>query len=100
LKEERMSGSAIELPTIGLAAFIYGGWAGLTFFHAHLPIAVVALLGAWLIAWHSSLQHELLHGHPTRWPRVNHGIGFVPLSLWLPMTFTGVRISLIIALRY
>ncbi|ACK51746.1 fatty acid desaturase [Methylocella silvestris BL2] len=79
-----MQKSIIEWPTIGLAAFIYGGWAVLTFFHAHLPIGLVALLGAWLIAWHSSLQHELLHGHPTAWPRVNHAIGLVPLSLWLP----------------
>lgn len=79
-----MEKSTIEGPTIGLAVFIYGGWALLTLFHARLPTALTALLGAWLIAWHSSLQHELLHGHPTSWSRVNHAIGFVPLSLWLP----------------
>jgi fatty acid desaturase len=76
--------SRIEWPTIGLAVFIYGGWALLTFFHAQLPTALAALLGAWLIAWHSSLQHELLHGHPTSCSHLNHAIGFIPLSLWLP----------------
>jgi fatty acid desaturase len=74
----------IEWPTIGLAAFIYGGWAALTFFQAELPPAFTALLGAWLIAWQSSLQHELLHGHPTPCPHINHAIAFAPLSLWLP----------------
>jgi fatty acid desaturase len=41
-------------------------------------------LGGWLIAWQGSLQHETIHGHPTRWPLLNRAIGFAPLSLWLP----------------
>jgi fatty acid desaturase/ABC-type phosphate/phosphonate transport system substrate-binding protein len=56
----------------------------MTYFHAQLPIWLVVPMGSWLIAWHSSLQHELLHGHPTRWQSANRAIGFVPLSLWLP----------------
>lgn len=74
----------IEWPTIALAGLIYGGWLALTFFHAALPVWLTAALGAWFVAWHSSLQHELLHGHPTPWPSVNRAIGLVPLSLWLP----------------
>jgi fatty acid desaturase len=74
----------IEWPTITLAAFIYGGWLAVTYFHTNLPIWLVAPLGAWLVAWHSSLQHELLHGHPTPWQGVNRAIGLIPLSLWLP----------------
>lgn len=74
----------IEWPTITLAAFIYGGWLAVTYFHSNLPIWLVAPLGAWLVAWHSSLQHELLHGHPTPWQGVNRAIGLIPLSLWLP----------------
>jgi fatty acid desaturase len=76
--------TTVEWPTIALAAIIYAGWLLVTFFHAHLPIWLVAPLGAWLVAWHSSLQHELLHGHPTPWQGVNRALGFVPLSLWLP----------------
>lgn len=74
----------IEWPTIVLAAVIYCGWLGVTYFHTDLPIWLVAPVSAWLVAWHSSLQHELLHGHPTPWQGVNRALGFVPLSLWLP----------------
>jgi fatty acid desaturase len=37
-----------------------------------------------LLTWHGSLQHETIHGHPTRRRWVNAAIGSVPLSLWLP----------------
>lgn len=76
--------AAIEWPTVALALTIYGGWLALTFWHEKVPIWLLMPLGAWLIAWHSSLQHEVIHGHPTRWPRINAAIGFPPLSLWLP----------------
>lgn len=74
----------IEWPTILLAAVIYGGWFSMTYFHASLPTWLVAAAGAWLVAWHSSLQHEILHGHPTRSRRVNRALACLPLSLWLP----------------
>lgn len=73
-----------EGPTWGLTCLIYAGWAGLTFFHAALPLPALLILGAWTMAWHSSLQHELLHGHPTRDRRITSALGFAPLSLWLP----------------
>ena len=63
----------------------------MTFFHAALPVALVSALGAVLVALHSSLQHELIHGHPTRWRRVNRLLALPPLSLWLP--FDSYRIS-------
>ncbi len=44
----------------------------------------IAPLTALLISLHSSLQHEIVHGHPTRWHRLNRLLGMVPLSLWLP----------------
>ncbi len=36
------------------------------------------------MAWHASLQHELIHGHPTRLPWLNRAIGLPPLLLHLP----------------
>ena len=75
---------SIEWPTVALAIVIYGGWLALTYWHASLPVWVLVALGAWLICWHSSLQHEVLHGHPTRFLAVNRAIGFPPLALWLP----------------
>jgi fatty acid desaturase len=74
----------IEWPTMALAAVIYAGWLALTWWHAALPLWLVVPLGAWTVCWQSSLQHEVLHGHPTRWRRVNTIIGFPPLALWLP----------------
>ncbi len=76
--------AAIEWPTILLAVAIYGGWLALTWWHAALPAWVVFPALVWLVAWQSSLQHEVLHGHPTRVRAINDAIGFPPLSLWLP----------------
>jgi fatty acid desaturase len=73
-----------EWPTWGLCLAIYGGWLALTWWHAALPAWVVFPGLAWLVAWHASLQHEVLHGHPTRVRKINDAIGFVPLPLWLP----------------
>jgi len=74
----------IEWPTVGVALTIYFGWVALTFYHAQLPLWFMVLTGAWLIAWQSSLQHENLHGHPTRWESVNTLLAYPPLALWLP----------------
>lgn len=75
---------AIEWPTIILLALVYGGWIAITFYSSALPWWIVGPVGAVLITWHSSLQHEILHGHPTKWRAVNHALATPPLSLWLP----------------
>lgn len=77
-----------EWPTYVLAITIYAGWFGaLTLLHAGLisqwsatPILVV------LLVWYMSLQHELLHGHPTRCLWFNKLLGFAPLAMWYPYT--------------
>lgn len=74
----------VEWQTVALAVVIYGGFLALTWFWQSLPIVLVIGLGGWLIAWHGSLQHEVIHGHPTRNQRINDAIGWPPLSLWLP----------------
>jgi fatty acid desaturase len=73
-----------EWPTWALCLTIYGGWLALTWWHAALPAWLVLPGLGWLVAWQASLQHEVLHGHPTRVRKINDAIGFVPLSLWLP----------------
>jgi fatty acid desaturase len=74
----------VEAPTAILALAIYGLWAAATFCYASIPLWVLAPLGAWTIAWHMSLQHEIIHGHPTRSKLVNTMIGTWPLVLWVP----------------
>src|SRR5579863_6668131 len=74
----------IEWPTVALAFIIYGAWLMATYFYRDLPWWGLAAIGAWIIAWQLNLQHETIHGHPTRNRRVNEMIGRWPLSLWLP----------------
>jgi fatty acid desaturase len=63
---------------------IYGGWLLVTLTASSMPWWALAAVGGYLVAWHGSLQHETIHGHPTRWSSVNALIGAVPLGLWLP----------------
>ena len=74
----------IEWPTVALIVVIYGGWLTITWYSCLLPWWVVSAVGATLITWHSSLQHELIHGHPTPWRSINRALAFPPISLWLP----------------
>jgi fatty acid desaturase len=76
--------ATVELPTLLVIALVYGGWLTITFFYARWPLAMVAPIGALLITLHSSLQHEIVHGHPTRWNKFNRLLGMAPLSVWLP----------------
>jgi fatty acid desaturase len=73
-----------EWPTWLLIVTIYGGWIGVATharqFGLPLATALLALLGA----WYMSLQHELMHGHPTRSRVINGLIGFAPLAVWFP----------------
>ena len=80
----RRRGLRLELPTIAVALVIYGGWIATTLFWRVLPWPLLALSGGWFVAWQSSLQHEVIHGHPSRSRRVNDALGWPPLSLWLP----------------
>ena len=74
----------IEWPTLAVAAAIYGGFALLTWWYDALPWWLVLPLGGYLVAWHGSLQHEVVHGHPTPWPWLNELLVFPSLWLWLP----------------
>lgn len=74
----------IEWPTVALAVIIYGGWLSLTWWWQEVPFVLLCAVGGWLVAWQGSLQHEVMHGHPTRFRRINDAVGGPPLSLWLP----------------
>jgi fatty acid desaturase len=74
----------IDWRTVVLAVVIYGAWFMATLLHRDLPWPARIAVGGWLIAWHGSLQHETIHGHPTPWRRINTLIGVAPLALWLP----------------
>ena len=74
----------LEFQTLLLILATYAGWLAVTFSYSRWPLFAVAPLGAFFITLQSSLQHEAVHGHPTRWPRLNRVLVMLPLSLWLP----------------
>lgn len=74
----------IEWPTVALFAGTYAAWAGTVFWMAELaPWLAVPALAA-VIAFHSSLQHEAIHGHPTSLQGLNTAIAWPPLTLVIP----------------
>ena len=75
---------AVEWPTLLLTLATYAGWLVVTKGYGRWPIVLLAPAGTLLLTLHSSLQHEMTHGHPTRWPLFNRVLASVPLSLWLP----------------
>lgn len=76
--------AAVEIPTLLIACIAYGGWCAITLMYGRWPLWVVAPITAVLVTLHGSLQHEAVHGHPTRWAWINRLVAIVPLALWLP----------------
>jgi fatty acid desaturase len=74
----------VEWPTIGLIATVYLVLAALVWFHASLPWWIILPAGAYCAALHSSLQHEVLHGHPTRYRILNEVMVWPTPTFWLP----------------
>jgi fatty acid desaturase len=74
----------VEWKTVALFAAFFSAWVAVVGLHRSTPwpasLAALCLLGG----FYMSLQHEALHGHPTRWRGVNTALAVAPLSLWLP----------------
>jgi len=75
---------AIEWQTWAVAFAVYAGFGLLTWFHHALPFWLLLPAGAFLVAWHGSLQHEVVHHHPTRSRRLNEALVLPSLWLWMP----------------
>lgn len=73
-----------EWPTWLLIVVIHGGWLVTLASWQMLGTVPATLLMIWWCAWYMSLQHELIHGHPTRWPWINRQFGYLPLAVWYP----------------
>lgn len=73
-----------EWPTLGLILACYGAWLlSVTLIAGwFLPLAV--LLTTLSITLHSSLQHEVLHGHPFQNRRLNEALVWPPIGLAIP----------------
>ncbi|ADU69837.1 fatty acid desaturase [Pantoea sp. At-9b] len=73
-----------ELPTWLLMLVVYSGWFATLYYGQSLGGLPTTLLMILFTTWYMSLQHELIHGHPTRWPRLNQLFGTLPLAVWYP----------------
>ncbi|MEY3413905.1 MAG: hypothetical protein RJA79_780 [Actinomycetota bacterium] len=70
--------------TLIIAALVYVGWFATVFTHKQLPWWATFALLTWFGAWHLSLQHELVHGHPFRNPKLNAALASLSVTLWVP----------------
>lgn len=77
----------VEWPTVAVWCTIAGGFAAILRWHDELPTVVVVAALAVLAAWYNSLQHEVIHGHPTPWRRVNVAMAALPIGLVIPYSW-------------
>lgn len=85
VRESHFQPAKFEWPTWLLLVLNYTAWITLTLNWDQLPGWLLWLPGGYTIALHSSLQHEALHGHPTRSKKLNMALVWPPLTLWLPI---------------
>lgn len=73
-----------EWPTWLLIIGFYSAWIGVIGFSSVLgPVWSVGVLLPLIVLW-MSLQHECIHGHPTRWPALNKALVYLPFAIWYP----------------
>ena len=80
----RRAAAHVEWQTFWLAAAAWVALGTLIWFWQALGWLIAAPLGAYLVALHGSLQHEALHGHPTRSALWNEILVFPAVTLWFP----------------
>ena len=71
-------------PTWIVAAVLYSLWILLIWFNALLPWWVILPCGAYLLAWHFSLQHEAIHSFRGVPAWLRFAVVFAPIGLWFP----------------
>ena len=74
----------VEWPTLALLAGCYAAWAAVTAAAGALGPALAIPLTAATLALHSSLQHEVLHGHPLSRRAWSEALVFPALGLAVP----------------
>lgn len=73
-----------EWPTLLLILAAAAIWMLLIGNYSDLGPWVVCPLAAIVVTLQASLQHEVLHGHPTRYPGVNEALVYCSLGLFIP----------------
>ena len=81
---DRHADTGVEWPTWLVCLAIYGGWLGALYWYRQDATAWALVLIVVLAAWYMSLQHELVHGHPTQYAWLNRALGLLPIAVWYP----------------
>lgn len=81
-----MAQRSIEWQTVIVAVAIAAGLGATIAAHDRVPTVVTLTALALLGAWYNSLQHEVVHGHPTPWRRFNTLFAIAPLGLVVPFS--------------
>jgi fatty acid desaturase len=71
-------------PTLLVALVLYGAWGLLIWYNALLPWWLMMPVGAYLLAWHFSLQHEAIHSFRGVPAWLRFAVVFPPIGLWFP----------------
>jgi fatty acid desaturase len=74
----------VDGPTLLVALVIYSAWGLLIWFNAFLPWWFMMPVGAYLLAWHFSLQHEAIHSFRAVPAWLRFAVVFPPIGLWFP----------------
>lgn len=74
----------VEWPTLMLILGCYAVWLATLFLLPALSLALAILLCTLSVALHSSLQHEVTHGHPFRERKLGEILVFWSLNLLIP----------------
>lgn len=73
-----------EIPSVLMLIGCYGCAALVTLHAQALGLGLSIMLLALTVVMHSSLQHEFIHGHPTRNQALNDFLVSLPLGLYIP----------------
>ena len=71
-------------PTWMVALLLYSAWGLLIWYNALLPWWFLMPVGAYLLAWHFSLQHEAIHSFRGVPAWLRFAVVFPPIGLWFP----------------
>jgi fatty acid desaturase len=74
----------VDGPTWIVAMVIYAAWGTLIWYNAALPWWFMMPVGAYLLAWHFSLQHEAIHSFRGVPAGLRFALVFPPIGLWFP----------------
>ena len=76
--------SAAEAWTLALLTIVYGLWAALALVFPDLPLWLSCPMLVLITVQFMSIQHEIVHGHPTRSGWLNEALVSLPLGLLFP----------------